>query len=576
MSVREVLEILGLALLVGPAWATPTVLAPAEPQESGTLLLAGRLPWGASSLPTGEILAPCEDQTLSVLDDRAQVLGRWKAPARIAGPVTVGPRSAYQLLAVPLGSGRVEVLVWDSKTKVLASSFGISHEGEVAATAWSASGSVSVAWKSGAVEQWASHGEREWATQLPFAACQLLRDDAGLYVFGPGQVNLLSNQGQILAHWTVGGTPGGVLETLDGNVYVWTDAGLWVKKFDEAEFTLFDRSPQILGVVVDRLGRLLVTEPTRLRRINPQGTLLSVTVLPRPAVTGSVLDDRGRVLVGTSEALEAWTYDGRLLSILSDRSPAAGALLTDRGLGVWGTSDWKVHIWTGFRWPPFGWPELGGGPGHPFSARRPASMAIRSANWSDNPEFGYFFQLAASGEEAKQREVLDRFEAEAAQGDLLGTWPFANVVLLKLGRSGLTDLVLDRNRVVNNWPELRLRAFGLLAQTAGPEDRDELIALLEREFDPSVVTAGIQALTQSGWDGDGKIMRLLAGVQARMPDQVQVADAVIDAARSLWVANGKSSDPSLLSLVSAVFQGPYPRSIKQKAQKLFQDLVEGP
>jgi len=51
---------------------------------------------------------------------------------------------------------------------------------------------------------------------------------------------------------------------------------------------------------------------------------------------------------------------------------------------------------------------------------------------------------------------------------------------------------------------------------------------------------------------------------------------VVDAARSLWTVNGLSADPVLVPLVSAVFQGPFPRSVKQKAQKFFQDLMALP
>jgi hypothetical protein len=202
---------------------------------------------------------------------------------------------------------------------------------------------------------------------------------------------------------------------------------------------------------------------------------------------------------------------------------------------------------------------------------------VRAVNWTTDPDYNYFYQLAASGEESKQREVLDRFEAKASTGNLLSVWPFANLILLKLGQSGLTDLTLvDRTRVTNTWPALRLRAYTLLAQTAGPEDRDELMGLLHREYDPVAAAQGARALAQSGWDGDGKLMRLLADLQSRMPDQSGVADAVIDAARSLWVVNGRSTDPALLPLVSAVFQGPFPRPVKLKAQRFFQDLMAAP
>ena len=550
---------------------------PDEPKENGSLLLPGRLPWGASALPTGEILAPCEDQTLTVLNDQAKVLARWTALARFSGPVSVGPRGPSQLLAAPLVSGRVDVLVWDPKTRVLASLFAPTHGAEATATSWAASGTVNIGWKDGRLEAWAPHGVRLWATDTGFEIRSLLADDTlGIYALGPGRAVLFDPQGKQIGAWSFEGTPRGVLQTMAGDLYLWTEAGLWMKGVDAAGFRLIDRSTRLMGVVVDRQNSLLITEPERLRRVAPNGTLLSVTVLPRPALTTSVLDDRGRVLVGTSAGLEVWTYDGRWLATLSNSPLAAAPLLTEEGLGVWSDRNWTVHVWAGFRWPPYGWPQDGGGPGRPFSARRPASVTTRAQNWADDPDFGYYYQLVATGEEANQREVMDRFEARATQGNLLQSLPFANVILLKVARSGLTDLLMENLRVKNNWPNLRLRALALLARTAGPEDRDELISILHKEFDPAVAANGVLALAQSGWDGDGKLMQLLSEIQGRMADQSIVADAVIDASRRLWLVNGRSADPALVPLISAVFQGPYPKAVKLKAQKFFQDLMQAP
>ena len=549
---------------------------PDEPQESGSLLLPGRLPFGASALPTGEILAPCEDQTLFVLDQQARVLARWMAAGRFSGAVTAGARNSRQLLAAPQVGGRVDILIWDPNTQVLVSVFSVAHSAEATATAWGVR-SVHLGWKDGRLEVWDAHGTLVWGTDTGFEIQRLLVDESlGVYALGPGQAELFDPHGKPIGRWKFDGSPRGVLQTMAGDLYVWTETGLWLKGADAHGFSLVDRSTKIMGVVVDRQNRLLVIEPERFRRTKTDGSQISTTLLPRPALTTASLDDRGRVFFGTAAGLEAWTYDGRWLGTLTGSPLASAPLLTDRGLGVWSDADWKVHVWKGFRWPPFGWPQEGGSPGRPFTARRPESVASRIESWIDDPDFGYYYQLAASGEESKQREVLDRLEARTARGDLLDSLPFANVILLKIARAGITDLQVENLRVTNNWPGLRLRAFALLARTAGPEDREELLSLLHKEFDPAVAAKGALALAQSGWDGDGKLMRLLSELRGRMSDQGVVADAVIDAARSLWLANGRSADPILIPLVSAVFQGPYPKSVKLKAQKFFQDLMEAP
>ena len=289
-----------------------------------------------------------------------------------------------------------------------------------------------------------------------------------------------------------------------------------------------------------------------------------------------MVDDRGRFLVGTTGGVELWAYDGRFLGVLDPHPPASDLLVTDRGVGAWGDSQWTLHLWKGFRWPPYGWPVAGGNPGRSYASSGGATVAARAADWLDDVQFNYLFQLVASGEEDKQAQVLDLLEAKAESGFLVESVPFANVLLLKLARSGLTDLKYSQGRVTNNWPGLRLRAFRLLSQSAGLEDRGELLDLVDREFDPVVAAEGARALARSGWDGDGKVLRQLQQLLSRMSDQPQVAQAVLDSAISLWQTNGMSTDPVLVPLVQRLYKGPYPRATKLRAQKFFQELAQGP
>jgi hypothetical protein len=167
-----------------------------------------------------------------------------------------------------------------------------------------------------------------------------------------------------------------------GQLYCWTESGLWVQDPEAKEFRLFEASETLVGVTVDRLDRLVLTESRRIRRFAPDHTLMASLDLPVPAVTEAVLDDRGRYLVGTRRGLEEWTYAGRMVALLDPAVPASAPLLTPDGTGAWSAGDWTVHLWSGFRMPPFGWSQDGGGSGRPFSAHRPTSVAVRAVNWA--------------------------------------------------------------------------------------------------------------------------------------------------------------------------------------------------
>ncbi len=557
-------------------FAFPTTLP--EPTPSGQKLFPGRMIFGLTALPDGELLAPCEDQSVSVVDAQANVLATWQADSRIAQPVSVAPSGPLQLLAVPQISGRVDVLAYDQQTLHLAGQFALSHPSTPATpTVWDANGHLYQTWQDGHLEAWNGHGVQLWAAHLEFVPLFALNDDSqGLFVAGKANLVLLDHGGNLTRSWDVSGSPRGILQTLAGNFYLWSETGLWLLSPKMDAWKRIDNSHEILGVATDRRNRLVVTEEQRFRRLGAMGSVLSVVPLPRRALGPGVVDDRGRVFVPTVAGLEQWTYDGQFLGKFGGSTPCTAPVLTNSGLLAWGGYDWILQVCQGGSLAPFSWSQNGGGPQRAWSTTRPTALLARNKNWDDEPEFGYFQQLASSGDDLKQQRVLELFEQKDAQGALLSTWPFANVILLKILHSGLTDLELRNNQVVNNWPGNRLRAYRLLTHTANPEDRDDLLVLLGREFDAVNLAQGSRALAATGWDGDGQIMQALALVQGRRPLEPVLADALLDCARDLWLGGGDNSDRAMVPMVTAIYQADLPRLIRLKAQKFFQEILDSP
>ena len=563
----------GLLLLLFALPAAAADLAPA-----GQILLPGRLVHGLTALPGGELLAPCEDQSLTVLDDQSAPITRWNATSRFVQAISVAPPGPLQLLAAPLVSGRVEILAWDAQTRHLASQFAFTRKAVPSVpTAWDASGHLYQAWQDGHMESWNAQGDRLWSADFTEAPTALLNDETqGVFVAMKGLLVLLDHEGTEQRRWKLTGRPDGVLQTLEGNLYLWGDFGLW--RLDPSGEVLGQllTARAILGVTTDRQNQLIVTEPLVLRLLGSNGALRRTLSLTREAVAEVVPDDKGWLYVPTVAGMEKWSYAGQYLGLMSPGEPASAVLLTEKGLAAWGGQDWVCRVFTGATLPPFCWPQAGGGPRRAWSTTRPAALVARIANWADEPEFGYFMELAASGEDAKQQKVLTLFEERASDGTLRAVWPFANVILFKLLRSGLTELELDDNYVTNNWPANRLRAFRLLRSDVTPEDREELLKLLEREFDPVNLAQGVMVLASTGWDGDGQLMRMLARLQTQKPREAVLADALVEAAHELWLTAERQADGSLVPLLTAIWKGELPRAVRLKAQLFFQELFENP
>jgi hypothetical protein len=113
------------------------------------------------------------------------------------------------------------------------------------------------------------------------------------------------------------------------------------------------------------------------------------------------------------------------------------------------------------------------------------------------------------------------------------------VILEGLARDGVHNQVYLNGRVINNFPDLRIRAVSYLTELGTTEAKDSLIKILEItrrasniEEDSSVITAAIKGLTKIGLSDNGDTLYSVNAAFLRYntlkPDNA-LAQAVINA-----------------------------------------------
>ena len=166
-----------------------------EPTEVGSLLLAGRVPWGITALPGGSLVVPCEDKSVSVLDETGRRVAAWRAADRFSAPATVS-LGAQPRIAFPQITGRIDVCAWDAVTQTLAAEFSLTHGSEATATAWGPGKTLVAAWKDGHLEAW-SQGHLRWMAEAGTPVSWLLFDHGnGVYVAARDKVILYDESGR--------------------------------------------------------------------------------------------------------------------------------------------------------------------------------------------------------------------------------------------------------------------------------------------------------------------------------------------------------------------------------------------
>jgi HEAT repeat protein len=156
-------------------------------------------------------------------------------------------------------------------------------------------------------------------------------------------------------------------------------------------------------------------------------------------------------------------------------------------------------------------------------------------------------------------------------------------ILAELTLDGVQNQVRLNGRVINNFPDLRIRAINYLAQLGTPEAKDSLINILESSLqasnvqeDPSVVTAAIKGLSKIGLSDNGDTLRSINATFLRYnltkPDN-SLAQAVIAAIDS-FIDKGIRDEGSISVLMMIQANYEYIKHVRDNASAVIAKLRE--
>lgn len=81
--------------------------------------------------------------------------------------------------------------------------------------------------------------------------------------------------------------------------------------------------------------------------------------------------------------------------------------------------------------------------------------------------------------------------------------------LSTLATEGLSTVVREDGRVVNNYPEIRRRACELLGQMGTEKAKDSLITVMYTDNEPSVITAAVKSLGEIGKNDNDEVFNMI-------------------------------------------------------------------
>ena len=189
-------------------------------------------------------------------------------------------------------------------------------------------------------------------------------------------------------------------------------------------------------------------------------------------------------------------------------------------------------------------------------------------------EFQILSEKAFSGDAELKMSVLDEMEQMIEDGDVKDP-DKVQFVLEYLAMEGTGRRVRETARLVNYFPEVRRRSANLLGRLGGEGAKDALISVLIIDNEPMVKAEAAYALGVVGLNqANATVKAILFTLEQEDPSSPDnnLGYAICLALEKIAKRNGGIKEPEAYRALVRIAQGPYIRTVKQKALSTLEGL----
>ena len=189
-------------------------------------------------------------------------------------------------------------------------------------------------------------------------------------------------------------------------------------------------------------------------------------------------------------------------------------------------------------------------------------------------EFQILSEKAFSTDPELKLSVLDEIEKTIQDGQVKDRNK-VEFVLEYLAMEGTARRIRENARLINYFPEVRRRAANLLGQLGGEGARNALISVLVIDDEAMVKAEAAYALGVIGMnEGSGTVKAILYTLERENPAQPDnnLGYAICLALEKIAKKNNGIKEADAYRALVRIAQGPYIRTVKQKALETLEEL----
>lgn len=539
----------------------------AQPTEAPSrYIMAGRTVGLPAFSPEGLMFVLGEDQRLHYLDAEGNLQARLGLERRWAlGPV----HGSGAWVAVVTNDRRLHRIDYtrprENRPGTLALLWSVTLPAEaVAGPALLTGGRLALLLADGQVRCWEPDGALAWTRSLgtPASSAFLASDvDGTLWVTTSSELIALDPQGRIRERHRLPEPARALAVDREGRPWVIGQGGrAWqlrsgLVSLPQAGVTNFYQGE---GPEVILVGSRLVL------RQGPQGAPERI-LLPHPSSGPGALSRSGALHLPLERGGFA-IQEGNYLARVVESPLLEGLALSPNGVLVGLGRDWSLYFWAVEPPPREGWYQANGSPDGGLRVRRVLDPATQRQRWEGYNGFRLARLLLERGDRSDVERVVQNLE-EAQRAGRLDTIPYAPGLLLEVCQIGIERVRFENLQLVNDWPDLRLRAARLLEEGLQWDMRDSLLRLIRLEHSEGVLLQYLELLGRLGPDPDGSAAETVESALKRNPS-FRLGEAALGYLQRIRQGGDWLAHPAQRLLLQRLITGPYPRFLRERAWDL--------
>ncbi|MDR0555354.1 MAG: HEAT repeat domain-containing protein [Treponema sp.] len=182
----------------------------------------------------------------------------------------------------------------------------------------------------------------------------------------------------------------------------------------------------------------------------------------------------------------------------------------------------------------------------------------------------------------REQSRADNREAKLAALDYIGqaieggkTGEDVRSALEYLAMDGILNKTTENGRLINNNPDIRLKAATYLGELGTAEAKDTLIKLLLIDPEPMVLTETVKSLGKIGLNDNNETVNAISWIVTRFdvlnPDNL-LALSALDTYEILADKDGGIKDATALRSIIRIADGRYIKPVQERARQLLAKL----